>query len=84
MGCNCKTNEKILKINKKYGFEVNTPWKDIAKFRIEEFVKLILLIILIILFSPIIFIYLLTMFFIGKNTIDVNKILNSLLKQHKK
>ena len=42
MGCNCKTTEKILKIHKKYGYEVQTSWKERVNYKITNILMKIL------------------------------------------
>lgn len=84
MGCNCKATEHILKIHKKYGNNISTPWKERITFHTAEIIKTILAFFLGILFFPIFLVILLFYSFNGKTVIDVNKILNKLLRHNKK
>ena len=84
MGCNCKTNEKILNFYKKNGYQARLNVGDKLNFSLQEFIKTILIAILSLIFFPIIFVVLIVRFFMGKRTINLNKILNFLLKRNKK
>lgn len=84
MGCNCKTTEKILKIHKKYGYEVQTSWKERVNYKITNILMKILKIILFFIFLPIIFIVILFLVFKGKTNINITNFLNTLLKKKKK
>lgn len=83
MGCNCKTTEKILNIHKNYGFKMNTPWKDKARFKTREFVKYFILYSLLIILLPIIVLVVLFLAFKGNGIIKIDNILNFLLGKEK-
>lgn len=81
MGCNCKTTETIIKIHKQYGNKINVSWKKKFKFRISEFLKMFLLLLIVIILSPFIVIVIVFTIFIGKKNININKLLNILLRK---
>ena len=81
MGCNCKTNEKILKIYNDYGKKIKTPWKEHIKFKTEEIIRIIAIFFLIMLFSPIILIVIIVLYVKGNGIINLNKVLKFILRQ---
>lgn len=83
MGCNCKINKQILNIHKKYGYRVNTPWKERISFKFKETVKALAIIIPMCLLSPFIFILFFFLFFRGKKVINVNKLIRKLIGKKK-
>jgi hypothetical protein len=83
MSCNCKANEKILKIHKVYGKEISTPWIEKAQFKTSEIIKILLAGLISLLLSPVIFIFLIIRSIQGKTVIDINKILRKLLRHNK-
>lgn len=83
MSCNCKTRQKILQIHKKYGYDIKASWKEKATFRIEETLKMILVIILCIILFPVIFFVIIFLVLGGKSNFNINKILNFLLGKEK-
>jgi lipopolysaccharide/colanic/teichoic acid biosynthesis glycosyltransferase len=83
MGCNCKATEQILKINKKYGHDINAPLSEKIVFKTEEIIKIVLAFIIAVIFSPIFLVILVFLSFRGKTVINFNKILNKLLKGKK-
>ena len=83
MGCNCKANESIRKITKKYGKETYLSFKEKIIFRTEESVKFLLLLLLVIIASPIILIVLVILIIIGKYNINIDNVLNILLRRNK-
>lgn len=83
MGCNCKANEKILKIHKDYGKKVNIPWTTEMAFKTGELLKLLLAGVLALLTSPVIFIFLFIRCIQGKTVININEVLRKFIR-HKK
>lgn len=84
MGCNCKTTEKIAKIHSDYGVKTNKSWGERAGFKIGEFIKVMIVTIICIIAFPIIFIGVIVRGLIGKTNININKVLNKLLRKDKK
>lgn len=82
MGCNCKVNKEIMKIHKDYGKTINIPWKEHAKFKIEETIKIICLGIFGVLSIPFIIVIVVLLMVIGKTHFNVNKLLNILLRNN--
>ena len=78
MSCNCKVNQKIDYLHKKYGHNIPVSKKTKISFTIKETIKKILAFCVGILFLPIILIY---VFWLGifskKKQISVKKILNN-------
>lgn len=83
MGCNCKANEKILKIHKDYGKKVNTPWTTEMTFKTGELLKLLLAGVIALLTAPVIFIFLIIRCIQGKTVININEVLRKFIR-HKK
>lgn len=82
MGCNCKANKEIMKIYKNYGHKIDVSWKKKIKFRLIEGFKLILISLLCILFFPLIFIFVLIYSSINNRSININKLLNKILRKN--
>lgn len=82
MGCNCKANKEIMKIYKNYGHKIDVSWKEKIKFRLIEGFKLILISLLCILFFPLIFIFVLIYSSINNRSININKLLNKILRKN--
>lgn len=82
MGCNCKVNNEILKLHKEYGQNVQVPWRERAKFKLIEGIKLAAALLLIIPLLPLVFIFVLVSLIKGKGRIDVNKTLRILLRKN--
>lgn len=83
MSCNCKTTEKIIKIHKDYGYKINVSWKENLKFKINEIVKILIILFIALIFSPLIFIVIIVLALIGKTNINISKFLNRILKKKK-
>ena len=81
MGCNCKTTEKIIKLHKEYGKEIDVPIKKKILFRIKETIKYILVLLIGIISLPLIFIIVLFLTFNGKTHFNISKIINKLLRK---
>lgn len=81
MGCNCKVNKEIMKIHKEYGHNVNAPWKERVKFKFEEGVKLFIASLFVIIFFPLIFIFVIAFAIAGNGKINVNKLLRVILRK---
>jgi lipopolysaccharide/colanic/teichoic acid biosynthesis glycosyltransferase len=81
MGCNCKANEKILNIHKKYGQESWVSNGHKIKFRIVELLKLILLFLICLFFLPLIIIIVIIISINGKGSININQILKIFLNK---
>lgn len=84
MGCNCKVNSKILKINKKYGFSINPNIKERIEFNIVEFIKLLLLTVIVIVFLPLVLIVVIVLAYTWNGKIDINKIFDLILRKKRK
>ena len=78
MACNCKANEQILNLQRKYGTKVKASISDKIHFFVVESIKMILLFLILIPFIPIAFIGLLIMNLIGNNRIKLNRLINIL------
>ena len=75
MPCNCKTNEKLVKLGLKYGKTKNPTRKEILKGGARQFFLTILGVALIIILSPILFLYIIGKGVFGKEkTISFKKI----------
>lgn len=83
MGCNCKVNKQILKIHKNYGYKYNVSWVARSKIKFKKSILNFVYIILIILFSPFVFVWFLYFIIKGKNIININKILKKFIRQNK-
>lgn len=81
MGCNCKTNEKIKLLTKKYGYNINVSNKESMYFTISEIVKYVILFILGILLLPISVMIILFLIFNGKTNFNVYNFTNFLLRK---
>lgn len=81
MGCNCKVNEKILKINKKYGVNTNAKISEKIIFKLKEIGLIIGIIPLYIICLPIVLTILLVKFVKGERNINVNKFLRIFYKK---
>lgn len=81
MGCNCKTTEKIIKLHKKYGKEIDIPNKKKFLFKVKESIKYTLVLLIGLISLPIIFIIVLSLTFSGKRYFNINKIINRLLRK---
>lgn len=81
MGCNCKTTEKIIKLHKKYGKEIDIPNKKKILFKTKETINYILVLLIGLISLPIIFIIVLYLTFSGKRYFNINKIINRLLRK---
>lgn len=79
MACNCKTNEQILKLHRKYGNTIRTSWKERINFRFSEGMKLLLIYLMTIIFFPFILLFAIIVIINGKGKINVNKTLKLLL-----
>lgn len=76
MACNCKANEKILELGMKYGSGGLTR-KQLIGRGVKHLFRSILGIILVIILSPIIFLYLIGKGLFSKDkTVSIKKILN--------
>ena len=83
MGCNCKVNEKIFKINKNYGFNTTVNISEKISFKVKETIKILLLIPIIVVSFPILLIILPIIAIRGNGDINVSKLLNLLLRKKK-
>ena len=72
MGCNCKANEHIFKIQKAYGKKTHVSGTEYIKFLTEELVKFILIAIILVPFIPLVAIYVLIMSITGQGKINLN------------
>lgn len=81
MGCNCKTTEKIIDIQNRYGTKQQVSAIEKIKFYLEEFPKLTLIAILIVVFSPILLIIGIIFIIKENGVININKLLNRFIKQ---
>ena len=84
MRCNCKANKEIMKIYKNYGHKIDVSWKKKIKFRLIEGFKVILISLLCILFFPLIFIFVLIYSSKNNRSININKLLNKILRKNEK
>lgn len=80
MGCNCKVNSRISKFYKKYGYETEQSWKEKISFGVTNSFKKTSIVILTILSLPLILIFLIVLFFFTKRHININKVIDFLLK----
>lgn len=78
MACNCKANEQILNLQRRFGTKVKAPISDKIQFFVVESIKMILLFLILIPFIPIAFIGLLIMNLTGNNRINLNRLINIL------
>jgi lipopolysaccharide/colanic/teichoic acid biosynthesis glycosyltransferase len=81
MGCNCKTTEKIIDIQNRYGTKQQVSAIEKIKFYLEELPKLILIAILSVVFSPILLIVGIIVIVKENGVININKLLNRFIKQ---
>ena len=81
MGCNCKVNEKILRIHKKYGHRTNVKNSEKLFFHLKEKLKLFLLLPILIIFVPIIIIWIISSIVKGENNINISNFLNYFFKK---
>lgn len=81
MGCNCKVNKEIMKIQKEYGHKIDVSWKERMKFKFEEGLKLIIASFFIILCFPLIFVFVIIFTIRGNGKINVNKVLRFILRK---
>lgn len=81
MSCNCKANEQILKIQRNFGSKVSPPISEKLKFLIEEGLKTLVLMLMLIPVTPILFIGVILMNLMGFRHINLNKIVNLIRKQ---
>ena len=59
MACNCKVNQQITYLHKKYGQKIPVSKESKIRFTVREWFKNFLVYIIAILFTPIIFLYIL-------------------------
>ncbi len=83
MGCNCKVNEQILFLHKKFGNKINVSWKERGKFKITEFFKTIIIFLITLITTPILIIYFIIEIILGKNKFNINSILRKILKKNR-
>lgn len=77
MACNCKVNQQISYLHKKYGHNIPVSKQSKIRFTVREKLKNFLVYIIEILFLPIILIYILYKALFAKNKIvSMKKILN--------
>lgn len=81
MGCNCKVTKKILDIHRKYGTPVQVSAIDKIKYYIEEFPKLLSIIVLGIIFSPILLIVFIVIIIQQNGAINITKLINRYIKR---
>lgn len=81
MGCNCKTTKKIIDIHKHYGVERNAPWKERFNFHIGNILMFMGIFILLVLFSPLIIVLFIILLIIGKGNLNINKLINFILRK---
>lgn len=81
MGCNCKVTKKILDIHRKYGTPVQVSAIDKIKFYIEELPKLLSIIVLGIIFSPILLIVFIVIIIQQNGAINITKLINRYIKR---
>ena len=84
MGCNCKVNEKIFKINKNYGFQSTVNVSERILFKVRETIKLILLLPITLIALPILIAMIPIVAIKGKGNVNINKMLNLLLRKNRK
>lgn len=75
MGCNCKTTRIINNIYKKYGVKVKTSWTSKFNFNLLKTIEIIFFTLLTLILLPVISIILLGFVLIGKNNINITKLL---------
>ena len=80
MGCNCKTTEKIIDIQNRYGTKQQVSAIEKIKFYLEEMPKLILIAILGVVFLPILVIVGIVLIIKENGVININKLLNRFIK----
>lgn len=83
MGCNCKANEEIFKLQRKYGTKRNLTFKEKIVFYSEESVKLIMLFILTIILFPLICLGLLVTALNNHGRVNIKKLLNKILRKNR-
>ena len=77
MACNCKVNQQITYLHKKYGHKIPVSKQSKIRFTVRESFKNFLVFIISILFSPIIFLYILYVALFTKNKqISMKKVFN--------
>ena len=77
MACNCKVNQQITYLHKKYGHKIPVSKQSKIRFTVRESFKNFLVFIISILFSPIMFFYVLYVAFFTKNKqISMKKVFN--------
>lgn len=81
MGCNCKTRQKIINIHKLYGVKKNAPWIEKFNFRTENIFMYLVIVLMLIIFSPLLLIVVFILLFIGKGNIDISKVVNTILRR---
>ena len=81
MSCNCKANEQIFKIQKSYGKKVNISWSEKTKFLLEEGVKMFLIILILIPFTPLVLLYVLIMSVTGYGRFNLNSLVKKLINR---
>lgn len=75
MGCNCKATRVINNIYKRYGVRVKTPWVTKFNFNLLKTIEIIFFTLLTLILLPVISIILLGFVLIGKNNINITKLL---------
>ena len=81
MGCNCKANEEIIKLQRKYGSKRNLTFNEKFRFYSEESVKMVILIILVIILFPLLCLGLLITALTGHGRINIKTIFNKFLRK---
>jgi hypothetical protein len=73
MGCNCKTNQQISYLQKKYGDKIPVSKVTHIREMVSKTIKTILLVILMIPIVPIFGLFLLIRYFFTKKPINIKK-----------
>lgn len=77
MACNCKVNQQITYLHKKYGHKIPVSKESKIRFTVREGFKNFLVYIIAILFTPIIFLYILYVTLFTKDKrISMKKVFN--------
>ena len=77
MACNCKVNQQIDYLHKKYGHNIPVSKKTTISFNVKEWFKNLLISVVVLLFSPILLLHVLYVSIFRKDKpISVKKLMN--------
>lgn len=75
--CNCKVNQQIDYLHKKYGHNIPVSKKTTISFNIKEWFRNLLISIVVVLFSPILLLHVLYVSIFRKDkSVSIRKLMN--------